>query len=72
MKLYSRNDCPLCEDVEQNLIRFGIDFQFIDIDEDKKLVKKYHVRVPVLVNNQNQELCWPFEESELKEFAKND
>jgi len=72
MILYSRNDCPLCEDVEDSLLKSNIKYTFIDIDDDEDLRKKYHVRVPVLVNSLKQELCWPFEEAELKVFAKND
>ncbi len=72
MILYSRNDCPLCEDVEDTLLRLNIAYTFIDIDADKTLLQKYHVRIPVLINNLDQELSWPFEEAELKEFAKND
>ncbi len=72
MILYSRNDCPLCEDVEDSLLKLNIKYTFVDIDADEKLLKKYHVRIPVLVNALNQELCWPFEEAELKEFARNE
>ena len=74
MLLYSRNDCPLCEDVEQTLQRLMIDFKFIDIDLDESLRIKYHVKVPVLVNKKNhkndQELNWPFDDKQLKEFAQ--
>lgn len=71
MILYSRNDCPLCEDVEDSLLKLNIKYTFVDIDSDEKLLKKYHVRIPVLVNKHNQELCWPFEEADLLEFAHN-
>ena len=72
MILYSRNDCPLCEDVEETLLKLNIKYTFVDIDGDRKLLQKYHVRIPVLVNSHMQELCWPFEEAELKEFAYDD
>lgn len=72
MILYSRNDCPLCEDVEETLAKLHLEYTFVDIDAEKKLLQKYHVRIPVLVNTLMQELCWPFEEAELIEFAKND
>ena len=68
MKLYSREDCPLCEDVEENLARLKVKYTFIDIDQDETLRKKYHVRVPVLVNDQQQELAWPFDEAQLMVF----
>ena len=69
MKLYSREDCPLCEDVEELLAKIKISYTFIDIDLDPELKKIYHVRVPVLLNEANQELAWPFEESEVLEFC---
>ena len=68
MRLYSRENCPLCEDVENTLIRLNINYEFIDIDLDEKLLKKYHVKVPVLVNDNNQELFWPFNEAKIEEF----
>lgn len=68
MRLYSRENCPLCEDVENTLIRLNINYEFIDIDLDEKLLKKYHVKVPVLLNDNNQELFWPFNEAKIEEF----
>ncbi len=70
MKLYSREDCPLCEDVEENLVRLKVKYTFIDIDQDEALRKKYHVRVPVLVNALEQELAWPFDDARLTEFLQ--
>ena len=68
MKLFSRNDCPLCEDAEEVLIKRGVDFTFVDIDLDEKLKEKYHVHVPVLMNDKGEEIFWPFDEVKLKEF----
>lgn len=67
--LYSRNDCPLCEDVEETLQRLNIEYKFIDIDLDETLRKKYHVKVPILLNHKQQELGWPFAESQLLTFV---
>jgi len=68
MFLYSRNDCPLCEDVEDTLIKLNISYEFIDIDTNEKLRKKYHVLVPVLQNINGEELLWPFNEQQLIDF----
>lgn len=70
MKLYSREDCPLCEDVEENLIRLKVKYTFVDIDQDESIRQAYHVRIPVLVNDLQQELAWPFNESQLIEFIQ--
>jgi glutaredoxin len=71
MILYSRHECPLCEHVEEILSRLDISYQFVDIDLDESLRKKYHVKVPVLVNKLSQELFWPFEEDQVKTFDKS-
>lgn len=70
MILYSRNDCPLCEEVEDSLNQLNLSFKFIDIDLNQELRTRYHVKVPVLVNHLQQELGWPFTDSELIEFSK--
>ena len=57
--LYSRLECPLCEFAEELLLVEGIEYETLDIDESSELIKRYHVRVPVLSNGQ-QELDWPF------------
>lgn len=69
MKLYSREDCPLCEDVEENLVKLKIKYTFVDIDKDEALRKAYHVRIPVLINDLEQELAWPFDKLQLLEFC---
>ena len=68
LKLFSRQDCPLCEDVEQQLLGLGIEYEFIDIDESVELRKEYNAKVPVLMNSLNNCLNWPFEESKLLGF----
>lgn len=59
LKLYSRMECPLCEYAEELLADAGIEFDFVDIDESPDLIKRYHVRVPVLASELT-ELNWPF------------
>ena len=68
LKLFSRQDCPLCEDVEELLLSLAIEFEYIDIDESDELLKKYHTQVPVLMNSKGDSLNWPFEESQLMSF----
>lgn len=67
--LYSRLDCPLCEDAEQSLQRLGLVYNFIDIDSDETLRKKYNTRVPVIVNDRGVELNWPFDSKELMDLT---
>jgi glutaredoxin-related protein len=68
LKLYSRQDCPLCEEVEQQLNALGIEYDFIDIDESVQLIKQYNSKVPVLMNSLKKSLFWPFDESTLESF----
>ena len=69
MILYSRHDCPLCEDAEETLLKLSINYQFVDIDLDDSLRRKYNSKVPVLVNQKSQELEWPFTEDKIKALA---
>lgn len=69
MIFYSRNDCPLCEDIEDTLNQLGISYTFVDIDSDESLKKKYNAKVPVLMHN-NQELCFPFTTDDIIKFAQ--
>lgn len=68
MIFYTREDCPLCEDVEETLIALKIDYHPVDIDLDESLLKKYNAKIPVLVCN-NKELYYPFTTEQLKEFT---
>lgn len=63
--LYSRNDCPLCEDAEITLQQLQVSYKFIDIDSDETLRKAYNAKVPVISDNQGYELSWPFNNEEI-------
>lgn len=60
LKLYSRIECPLCEYAEELLVENGIAYEVVDIDDSEELIKAYHVRIPVLAND-DEELNWPFD-----------
>jgi uncharacterized membrane protein len=51
--LYSRKDCLLCDEIRVNLQAIAADIPHklteIDIDSDPKLLKKYHLEIPVVV-----------------------
>lgn len=51
IEVYTRTGCHLCETAEE-LVRLEApraELRFIDIDEDDELMKRYQVRVPVVV-----------------------
>jgi hypothetical protein len=54
-KLYSRSNCPLCEDLEAELIpfieRYDITVKRQYIDNEPALVKLYGEKIPVLMFN---------------------
>ncbi len=60
LKLYSRQDCHLCEDMRQQLHEWQETTQFqlliIDVDSDPELNCCYGERVPVLTSEEG-ELC---------------
>ena len=59
LKLYSRIECPLCEYAEELLLDAGLEYEMVDIDDSEELIKAYHIRIPVLSNDE-RELNWPF------------
>ena len=54
LRLYSRQECHLCEDLAAALaqvIRGRARLEIVDIDEDLDLKKRYGQRIPVLVGD---------------------
>lgn len=68
LKLYSRIECPLCEYAEELLQENGVAYEMVDIDDSEALIKQYHVRIPVL-SNDNKELDWPFTAADAEELC---
>lgn len=68
LKLYSRIECPLCEYAEELLLENGIAYEMVDIDDSEELIKRYHVRIPV-ISNEGTELNWPFTAEQATELA---
>ena len=73
--LYSSKDCCLCDDAMELLARFGSEQAFslrkVNIYEDKSLLIKYRVKIPVLKDvNTGEELNWPFDMDSLRTWAE--
>jgi hypothetical protein len=49
LRLLSRPECGLCEDMARDLESLQIPFDSIDIDQDESLVKTYGEVIPVLL-----------------------
>lgn len=67
LRMFSRNYCHLCHDMlvalevlreEPGMPHFSI--AVVDVDADPVLEAKYDERVPVLVDDENRELCHYF------------
>ncbi|MBT7919292.1 MAG: glutaredoxin family protein [Planctomycetaceae bacterium] len=46
--LYSRNDCPLCDEAYEILDMYGFSIEIIDISQDSELLDKYEMCIPVI------------------------
>ncbi|MEH6444154.1 MAG: glutaredoxin family protein [Oceanospirillaceae bacterium] len=71
--LYSTEHCHLCEIAESLLASIlNSDLHTVDVEDianDDLLISRYGIRIPVLLNLQNNaELQWPFDEATLKDF----
>ncbi len=58
--LYSRQDCHLCHEMEQDLARLirrhPVSVRVVDVDTDPELRRRYGLRIPVLVAG-DEEVC---------------
>jgi len=73
LKLYIRQGCHLCEDMQDQLRalgpELGLDLEVVDIDRDPELKSLYHTRVPVLATPVG-EICEYFlDEAALRRWA---
>lgn len=70
--LYSTEGCHLCEMAQDLFIKVGLIKQLnvVDIAFDDLLFSRYAVTIPV-VAYQGNELNWPFDLQELREWLQN-
>jgi glutaredoxin len=68
--LYSTEGCHLCEQAYELCQQAGIGaaLRIIDIAEDEQLAQQYGVLIPVLAKSAQEQLFWPFDLTQLKEF----
>lgn len=66
--LYHTEGCHLCELATALLTQADIPFQTIDICDDKELMERYSVLIPVLKTWDERKLFWPFDAQQLQEF----
>ncbi|MGC3873968.1 glutaredoxin family protein [Halomonas sp. GXIMD04776] len=64
LRLYTTLGCHLCEQLETELARIGVGhivLERVEIAEDDALIEHYGMRIPVLVDEQGDELERGFE-----------
>ena len=58
---YSKRECPLCDTglakLEELALRFGVEIEKLDIENDEELFERYRYRIPVAVFR-GEELGW--------------
>jgi hypothetical protein len=71
--LYSTEHCHLCELAESLLAsQLNSELHTVDVEDianDDLLISRYGIRIPVILNVQNNaELQWPFDALALQDF----
>lgn len=71
--LYTRPDCPLCEEAQDVCRECGFEPRPVDISGDLDLLAAYGERIPVLRRGDSgAELCWPFDAGAVTAFLRRD
>ncbi|MCH7727635.1 MAG: glutaredoxin family protein [Planctomycetes bacterium] len=68
--LYTRQDCHLCDEAKVILLRFGLRFEEVDIDQDPVLVEHYNDCVPVVVIDGKQRFMGRVDEVLLRRLLR--
>ncbi len=69
--LFSREDCDLCERLSaalSPLIAGRATLEMVDIDDDPALVKRYGLRIPVLVGGDNELSGFPLDVDRVERY----
>jgi glutaredoxin len=68
--LYTKDDCGLCRQAEQLLLRlqkrFRFEVEFVDIEADPGVFGRYWARVPVVAVDGKEVAAAPLDERRLK------
>ena len=46
--VYTREDCPLCDEFVAELSNLGLRFELRDVDDDPTALRRFGLKVPVL------------------------
>lgn len=69
LRLYSTAGCHLCEQA-QALVRevYGQAVPEYDVIDNEQWYQRYALHIPVLLRADGQELGWPFDAQQLRQF----
>lgn len=72
LTLFTTEGCHLCEEAHELLLNVAdkhpLRIQLQEIGDDDALVARYGIRIPVVRFPDQQELDWPFTESDIKQI----
>ena len=72
LRLFSRPECYLCEELVDALapiVQGRARLEIVNIDEDMKLTERYWLRIPVLVDEDEQELsAYPLDAAAVEAY----
>ncbi len=70
LNLYTRSECPLCDEAAKLALCEGLKIVTIDITQDLQLLSRFRDSIPVLEHSHSGDrLGWPFDSSALKQFV---
>ncbi len=71
LNLYTRAECPLCDEAAQLAMQQQLELKYIDISIDLELLTSFRNIIPVMENpDTGNRLTWPFTASQLKNLAE--
>jgi glutaredoxin len=72
LTLFTTEGCHLCEEAHELLLNVAdshsIQVTLQEIGDDEQLVARYGIRIPVVQFPDNQELDWPFSETDIEQI----
>ena len=74
IRLYTTLGCHLCEEAQSMLYQLrnqstALFIEEIEIADSDAMIQLYGIRVPVIAREDNKEIDWPFNISELESFV---
>lgn len=71
LKLYSRDQCGLCDEALEMIGELGLSAAEIDVEASDDLMAEYGLRIPVIADAAGRELGWPFDAEQLRDFVSS-